>query len=158
MLRLFIERARRQLRFKRRLPVAFGRIPIWVSPSAGLRYLFQPMSDVDPVLLRLVSEFVATDSVVWDVGANVGLFSFTAAFQAGPRGLVLALEPDVRLVQLCAVHLEYSLPLPLRFTWFLWQSPSQLILEPSALHPARVPPTFFLATEQRRLEVRRKSR
>ena len=100
MLRSIIEQATKPLRFRRRLPAAFGRIPIYVSPSAGLRYLFRCMSDVDPVLLRLVSEFVTTDSVVWDVGANVGLFSFAAAFKAGPRGLVVALEPDVWLVQL----------------------------------------------------------
>src|SRR5437870_1265436 len=98
MLRSLAERLTRSLRFKRRLPGAFGRVPIWVSPSAGLKYLFRSMSNVDPALLQLVSEFVAADHVVWDVGANVGLFSFAAAFQAGPRGLVVSVEPDVWLV------------------------------------------------------------
>jgi FkbM family methyltransferase len=51
-------------------------------------------------LLRLVKEFVKPGSVVWDVGANVGLFSFSAASLAGPEGFVLALEPDSWLVQL----------------------------------------------------------
>jgi FkbM family methyltransferase len=31
---------------------------------------------------------------VWDVGANVGLFAFAAAFAAGPSGRVLAVEAD----------------------------------------------------------------
>ncbi len=38
--------------------------------------------------------------MVWDVGANVGLFSFAAASLAGPEGRVVALEPDAWLVQL----------------------------------------------------------
>jgi FkbM family methyltransferase len=37
---------------------------------------------------------------VWDVGANVGLFSFAAASKAGSEGKVLALEPDVWLASL----------------------------------------------------------
>jgi FkbM family methyltransferase len=58
------------------------------------------MDAVDPVLLRLVKEYVQPGAVVWDVGANVGLFSFAAASAAGPAGRVLALEPDTWLVQL----------------------------------------------------------
>jgi len=38
--------------------------------------------------------------VVWDVGANVGLFSVAAAALAGPRGAVISIEPDAWLVQL----------------------------------------------------------
>jgi FkbM family methyltransferase len=38
--------------------------------------------------------------VVWDIGANVGLFSFAAASQAGRDGRVLAIEPDVWLASL----------------------------------------------------------
>src|SRR5205807_3129748 len=33
-------------------------------------------------------------------GANVGLFAFSSAYLSGPRGLVVALEPDAWLVQL----------------------------------------------------------
>jgi FkbM family methyltransferase len=38
----------------------------------------------------------------WDIGANVGLFSFAAAFRAGPSGMVLAVEPDIDNVRLLA--------------------------------------------------------
>jgi FkbM family methyltransferase len=85
---------------RRRLPSEFGRVPIHVSPSAGLRYLLRPMDAVDPTLLDLVKEFVEPGSTVWDIGANVGLFAFAATSLAGPEGLVVALEPDAWLVQL----------------------------------------------------------
>jgi FkbM family methyltransferase len=38
--------------------------------------------------------------VVWDLGANVGLFSFAAAGLSGPSGRILAIEPDTWLVSL----------------------------------------------------------
>ncbi len=100
MLRRMTENLTRDWVVRRRLPSEFGRAPIHVSPSAGLRYLFRPMDAVDPVLLSLVKEFVEPGTTVWDVGANVGLFSFAAASRAGPEGQVVALEPDAWLVQL----------------------------------------------------------
>ncbi|HXU38816.1 MAG TPA: FkbM family methyltransferase [Blastocatellia bacterium] len=58
------------------------------------------MKEIDCVLFNLAREFVHKDNVVWDVGANVGLFAFSAAYLAGANGLVVALEPDEWLVQL----------------------------------------------------------
>ncbi len=84
---------------RRRLPSKFGRLPLYVTPEAGLRY-WGPMSRVDPVLYRVAEELVKPGSIVWDVGANVGLFSFCAAALAGRSGSVLAIEPDFWLAQL----------------------------------------------------------
>ena len=100
MVRGIIENLTRDWVIRRRLSADFSSAPIHVSPSAGLRYLFRPMDSVDPHLLELVREFVEPGAVVWDVGANVGLFSFAAASMAGPEGLVVSLEPDAWLVQL----------------------------------------------------------
>ena len=100
MLRSFLERATRQLVFKRRLPQEFDGVPLTVSPSAGLRYLFRPMRSVDPVLLGLAYEFIKPGAVVWDIGANIGLFAFSAAQRAGTDGQVVAVEPDLWLVRL----------------------------------------------------------
>jgi len=100
MLRRMIEGVTRDWVIRRRLPADFLRASIHVTPSAGLRYLYRSMDEIDSVLLGLVKEFVKPGAVIWDVGANVGLFSFAAASLAGPLGQVVAFEPDAWLIQL----------------------------------------------------------
>lgn len=58
------------------------------------------MAQVDPPLLRLAAETVRPGDTIWDIGANLGLFSFAAAVAAGPGGSVLAVEPDTTLTGL----------------------------------------------------------
>jgi FkbM family methyltransferase len=98
--RRIIERCTRDWVYKRRLPTAFGQVPIFVTPSAGIKYIFKPMRKVDPILLRNVLELVRPNDVVWDIGANIGLFAFAAAARAGPNGQVIAFEPDTWLIQI----------------------------------------------------------
>lgn len=100
MLRTFAEKLTRDLRYRKRMPAEFGSVPIWVSPAAGLRYLTSSLAEVDPVLLRLAAEFVGPGSVVWDIGANVGLFAFASAHLCGTTGKVIAVEPDAALAEL----------------------------------------------------------
>lgn len=100
MLRTLTERLSRNLILQRKLPRHLGGFPLYVSPAAGLRYFRRDLSRVDRTLLSVASELVRPGDVVWDVGANVGLFSFAAAFLAGSGGQVLAIEPDCWLVQL----------------------------------------------------------
>jgi FkbM family methyltransferase len=100
MLRSLVEKSVRSLEVRRKLPKDFGGATLYATPSAGLRYLFKPASQLDPHLLALAREFVRPGSVVWDIGANVGLFSFSAAYFSGPTGKVVAFEPDTWLVSL----------------------------------------------------------
>ena len=99
MLRRIAERLSRGVVLRRRLPRPFQGLPIYVTPEAGLRY-WGAMDNVDPLLYGMAQELVKPGSVVWDVGANVGLFSFCAAVLAGREGVVLAIEPDLWLAQL----------------------------------------------------------
>lgn len=99
-LRFFLERVFAKAVFTRYLPRASGKVPLVVSGRAGLRYVFRSMRNVDPVLISLVDEFVREGSIVWDVGANVGLMTFSAAEKAGRTGFVLAFEADIEMQRL----------------------------------------------------------
>ena len=88
------ERLTHHLVLRRRLPEPFRDVRIRVSSEAGLRYLKPSLRHVDPSLLGLVDEFVKPGAVVWDIGANVGLFAFAAAHRAGREGRVIAVDPD----------------------------------------------------------------
>ena len=43
---------------------------------------------------------VTSGACVWDIGANSGLFSVAAAYHAGPKGYVLAVEADTDAIRL----------------------------------------------------------
>ena len=88
------------MRRLRRLPAEFANAVLYVSPAAGLRYIFRPMANVDPPLRMVGHTLVRKGDVIWDIGANVGLFSLAAAVCAGDRGQVIAFEPDGWTAQL----------------------------------------------------------
>ena len=93
-LRRRLELLTHQLVLKRRLPAPFEGVKLYVSSEAGLRYLKPSLTNVDPGLLRLVGEFVQPGDVVWDIGGNIGLFTFSAASRAGADGRVISVEAD----------------------------------------------------------------
>ncbi len=99
-MRRLLQRLSRGVVLRRRLPRRFGAARIFVSPDASLRYWKPTLEHIDPTLYDSVQELVRPGDVVWDVGANVGLFAFSAAHVAGPGGRVIAVEPDLFLANL----------------------------------------------------------
>jgi FkbM family methyltransferase len=99
-LRSALEQVTHRIVVRRRLPSPFAAARIYVSSEGGLRYLMRGMSKVDPPLLQLAAETIRPGDTVWDIGANLGLFTFAAAVAAGRAGRILAVEPDTMLVGL----------------------------------------------------------
>ena len=97
LLRRILHTLSRGVVLKRRLPREFSGVPILVSPGAALAYWRWDIAKVDPFLLSMVRELVRPEMTVWDIGANVGLFSFAAA-ALGAR--VWAVEADIWLANL----------------------------------------------------------
>lgn len=85
---------------RRRLPQDLGGHRLFVTPGAALRYWKRNLGDTERALLDLVREFVAPGMVVWDIGANVGVFALSAAYRSGPAGWIGAVEPQAWLAGL----------------------------------------------------------
>ncbi|HEV2885040.1 MAG TPA: FkbM family methyltransferase [Pyrinomonadaceae bacterium] len=100
ILRTATEHLSRNVVIKRRLPARVGGEQIYVSPDASLKLWRRNLEKTDPSLFNWAQEFVKEGDVVWDIGANVGLFAFSAASLAGPTGFVRAIEPDPWLAEL----------------------------------------------------------
>jgi FkbM family methyltransferase len=100
LIRSLLERLSRGRVLRRRLPAAHGGHALHVSPDAAMKLWQRDLGAVDPFLLTMAAELVRPGMTVWDVGANVGLFAFAAAFAAGPSGRVLAVEADGWLADL----------------------------------------------------------
>lgn len=96
-LRTFAEKISRNRVLQRRLPRDLNSALIHVSPDASLKH-WDPRLRSD--LFDLARQFVHPGDIVWDIGANVGLFAIAAAQKAGPHGSVLAIEPDIWLAAL----------------------------------------------------------
>lgn len=100
-IRSLIENFSRGVILKRKLPIYFERRTMYVSPEiGGLRYWRFNLSKADPELLELVKTHIKPGNVVWDIGANLGLFTFSSAVQVGKTGQVLTVEPDAEVLQL----------------------------------------------------------
>lgn len=81
------------------LPRRYGRRPIYLSAANQLGVLKLGDAKFVSSLFDFVDRFAAPDSVVWDVGVNMGTFAIPAATRAR---FVLGFEPDTfnqRLLQ-----------------------------------------------------------
>jgi FkbM family methyltransferase len=90
-----LRRLARDRVIRKRLPPDLGGGAVFCSPDALLS-TWKPgwRAEQTRNLFEWARRLVAPGHVVWDIGANQGLFSFAAAAAAGPTGHVIAFEPD----------------------------------------------------------------
>ena len=100
VLRSLLEALTRNWQWRSTLGPRYGRAPVVISPSGGLKHLAMSVARCHGPLLAAVDELVRPGHVVWDIGANLGIFGVAAAVRAGSEGLVYCFEPDAWLVQL----------------------------------------------------------
>ena len=82
--------------FRKCLPRDLGGEKIYVSSRADIRLLAPGLQRSAGDLFRVVRNYVSADSVVWDIGSNLGILSFCSAAKVGPNGKVYSLEADPR--------------------------------------------------------------
>jgi len=63
---------------------------------------------LEPASLALFAGAIAPGATVWDIGANVGLFTLAAARAAGPGGRIVAFEPFPDNVAALKRHLRLN--------------------------------------------------
>jgi FkbM family methyltransferase len=98
--RHLVAKLSRRLVFRRRLPARFGGAKLDVSPGAALAYLRSLDRPNWQDLYEFATHCVSPGDIVWDAGANLGVFGFAAAHCAGSGGRVLAIEADPWLATL----------------------------------------------------------
>jgi FkbM family methyltransferase len=84
-----------------------GVFEAYVSAGSSLKVLTPTALPIDAVHRRFIRDWVTRESVVWDIGANLGLFAFPAALKA-KIGRVYGFEPDADI----AANLLRGLRLP----------------------------------------------
>lgn len=112
MIRKILERFSRGIVFKRNLPNSNR--SIYVSPEGGgQKYWKFSMETIDPMLTSIIRNMIHEGDVVWDIGTNIGFFSFCAAEKVGSNGQILSIEPDTWLVNIlkksCALNKDLQI-------------------------------------------------
>lgn len=74
-------------------------VPIYVTPDAQLKYLKPGKNSFDADLIKLAERFVKHDTVVWDIGANIGVFTFASSALV-KSGTVVSVEADIWLTSI----------------------------------------------------------
>jgi FkbM family methyltransferase len=108
VLRRMIEYCSRHVCFTRRLPARFGSLRLRLSPGASLIYYLGLNRPNFNDLYDFAEHYVQPGQTVWDVGGNMGVFSFAAAARARTSGRVLCLEPDLWSVRLLKRSCAYN--------------------------------------------------
>lgn len=98
-LRTIVERLSRGKVIRRKITVGGKSASILVSPDAQLKYLKFGAEAFDQDLIDIAEKYLEPNSNVWDIGANVGVFTF-AATTVAHEGTVVSVEADIWLANI----------------------------------------------------------
>ena len=87
------------MQLKKALPPPWNRT-LLVTTRAYRRYLFRSLGQIHGEMLAAIERWVDCGATVWDIGANMGVFAFSAAIRAGNDGRVYAFEADLECAAL----------------------------------------------------------
>jgi FkbM family methyltransferase len=108
VLRRMLEYCSRHVYFSRRLPARFGSLRLRLSPGASLVYYWGLNRPNFTDLYDFAEHYVQPGQTVWDIGGNMGVFSFAAAARAQTSGRILCLEPDLWSMRLLKRSCAYN--------------------------------------------------
>ena len=108
--RTTIERLSREKIIKRSISIDGKRGGLFASPDAQLKYLKPGANAFDQDLIEIATEYINRGDSVWDIGANIGVFTVACALKS-QTGSIVAIEADTWLAGLLrktAAREEYS--------------------------------------------------
>jgi FkbM family methyltransferase len=87
------------------LPILAGPLRgSWWAPAAGGKVLRLFLGTYEPRQTALFCQRLRSGDVVFDIGANAGYYTLMAARLVGPRGKVVACEPDPKMARYLRRH------------------------------------------------------
>lgn len=95
-----LKKLSRRVVLNRRWPADLGGGKALVSPDVSFRYWYASIGEMGSDLFAAAKLLITPGDHVWDLGMNIGLFSFTAAYLTGERGVVTGIEADTWLTDL----------------------------------------------------------
>lgn len=96
----FVRRATGPIVFRKPLPEEFGGASLYVTSRSDMRLLYPGYRRAAQDLLTVAQKYIRRGDVVWDLGSNLGIFAFAAAYVAGERGEVDTVEADPKYAEL----------------------------------------------------------
>jgi hypothetical protein len=82
------------MHFLKNMPSTLQRRKLAVSSSSHRRYWVKSLEAIHQDLFAAVDRWIWKDSLIWNIGANLGVFAFAAAVHAGAGGYIHAFAMD----------------------------------------------------------------
>jgi FkbM family methyltransferase len=97
------------MNIRKQLP-HFSKRPLLVSAHAYRRYWTRSLGYIHSDMSVAIDLYVKPGAIVWDIGANMGVFAFLSALRAGSTGRVYAFEAYVECATLITRSKKWRQP------------------------------------------------